>query len=241
MKSDHGRMVRQGEGSLWLHATIDVEVVSFRLDAGPATVRASAAVLAEDERERARRFVCDHARRRFIIARARLRRLLAARLAVRPESVALVYGKHGKPALAPALADSGLRFNLSHAGDFAVYAFSTSGEVGVDIEQVRAIQDADQVAAHAFSRRENECYRNLDARRRPLAFFRCWTRKEAFVKALGAGLSYPLGGFDVSLAPAEAARILRVGRTPGDRCGWTLRSFVPGPGLTGAVVHGAGE
>ncbi|MGH8689268.1 MAG: 4'-phosphopantetheinyl transferase family protein [Burkholderiales bacterium] len=222
-------------------ATGRVEVVLGRLDAGPDTVCASAAVLSEDERERAGRFACDRARRRFTVARARLRRLLGARLDVRPESVELVYGERGKPALAPSFTDSGLRFNLSHAGDVAVYAFSTAGEVGVDIEEVRAIRDADAVAAYAFSRRENECYRRLDARCKPLAFFRCWTRKEAFVKALGDGLSHPLDGFDVSLAPGEPARILRVGRTPGDGCGWRLRSFVPVPGLIGAVVHGIGE
>lgn len=224
-----------------LQAKARVEVVVCRLDVGPEGVRASAAVLSEDEQERADRLVAGHARRRFTVARAQLRRLLGARLRVRPESVELVYGKRGKPALGRTFADSGLRFNLSHAGDVAIYAFSSKAEVGVDVEAVRTIPDADGIATHAFSRRESEAYRALAERDKPLGFFNCWTRKEAFVKALGKGLSHPLDSFDVSLAPDEPARILRVEHRPGDRCGWALHSFVPGPGLIGAIVHGTGE
>jgi 4'-phosphopantetheinyl transferase len=162
--------------------------------------------------------------------------LLGARLGVRPDLVELVYGERGKPALARAFADSGLRFNVSHADDVAVYALSAGREIGIDVEAVRAVPDADAIVAHMFSRRENEAYRALDPRDKPLGFFCCWTRKEAYIKALGDGLYHRLDCFDVSLAPGEPARILRVEGTPGDRCGWTLHSFVPGPGLIGAVV-----
>ena len=87
-----------------------------------------------------------------------------------------------------------------------------------------------------FSHGENEVYRSLEPCDKPLGFFNCWTRKEAFIKALGDGLSHPLDRFDVSLAPGEPARILRVGGTAGDHCGWTLHSLRPGPGLIGAIV-----
>ena len=219
-----------------IFASGTIEIVVDRLDVEPETVRAAAALLTDAERERASRFVFDRDRRRFTVARAGLRRLLSARLGVRPESVELVYGAHGKPALAPNHAASDVRFNVSHTDDVAVYAFSSGHEIGVDVECVRALGDAEDIAARFFSRCENEAYLALDQDDRPQGFFNCWTRKEAFVKALGDGLAFPLDRFDVSLAPGEPARILGVDGTPGDRCGWTLHSFVPGPGLIGAVV-----
>jgi 4'-phosphopantetheinyl transferase len=213
-----------------------IDVVVTRLDVGPAAVRASAALLSEGERERAGRFAFDRDRGRFTVARARLRQLLGTLLGVPPDSVELEYGQRGKPALARRFADSGLRFNLSHHDDVAVYAFASGREIGIDVEAVRVIRDADDIAARMFSRRENEAYVALDTRDRPLGFFNCWTRKEAFIKALGDGLHHPLDRFDVSLAPDEPARILRVEDTTGDHCGWTLYAFVPGPGLVGAIV-----
>jgi 4'-phosphopantetheinyl transferase len=155
---------------------------------------------------------------------------------VRPESIALVYGGHGKPALAPRYADVDLRFNVAHSDDVAVYAFATGREIGIDVEAVRVIRDADDIAARFFSRRENEAYLALDPRDKPLGFFNCWTRKEAFVKALGDGLYHSLDRFDVSLAPGEPAMILRVENTPGEHCGWRVESFSPAPGFAAAVV-----
>ena len=213
-----------------------IEIVVTRLDVAPKAVRDADALLSDAERQRASRFVFDHDRRRFVVARAHLRRLLSERLGVRPESVELVYGAHGKPALARRYAEFDLRFNVSHSNDVAAYAFSQGRDIGIDIESFRAIAESDNIAALFFSRRENEAYRALHPRDRPLGFFNCWTRKEAFIKALGAGLHHPLDRFDVTLAPSEPAKILCVDSTPGDVCGWALHSFVPGPGLIGAVV-----
>ena len=213
-----------------------IEVVVTRLDLEPEAVRASAALLSDAERQRATRLVFDRDRRRFIVARAWLRRLLAVRLGVPPESVELGYGAHGKPLLARYCASSDLRFNVSHAEDAAVYAFSEGREIGIDVESVRMIPDADDIAERFFSPRENEAYLALDPSDRPLGFFNCWTRKEAFVKAFGDGLCHPLNRFDVSLAPGEPAKILRVEDMPGDQCGWALHDFFPGPGLIGAIV-----
>jgi 4'-phosphopantetheinyl transferase len=213
-----------------------IDVVVTRLDLRPAAVRALAAWLSDAERQRAGRFKFDRDRRRFVVTRARLRQLLGVRLDVRPESVELVYGERGKPALARGYTGSDLRFNVSHSDDVAVYAFSSGREIGIDVEAVRVIRDADDIAARFFSRRENEAYLALDPRDKPLGFFNCWTRKEAFIKALGDGLYHPLERFDVSLAPGEPARILRVENTPGDYCGWRMESFSPAPGLVAAVV-----
>ncbi|HEV8106750.1 MAG TPA: 4'-phosphopantetheinyl transferase superfamily protein [Burkholderiales bacterium] len=202
----------------------EVQVVVARLDPGPHKARALAPSLSPAERSRAARFRFDRERRRFIVARARLRELLAERLDVPPESIELVYGREGKPALAERFARSGWRFNLSHCGELAVYAFSRAGEVGVDVEAVHAIAEADAIAARVFSRREHEAYRALAPTERPLAFFRCWTRKEAFVKALGGGLSMPLAEVDVAHAPP----------------GWRLHSFSPLPGFIGALATESG-
>jgi 4'-phosphopantetheinyl transferase len=157
-------------------------------------------------------------------------------LGVRPEEVELECGAHGKPALAGRFADSELRFNVSHCDDLAVYAFSSGRDIGIDVEAIRDLPDADDIAARFFSRGENAAYGALEPRDRPLGFFQCWTRKEAFIKALGDGLYHPLDRFDVTLAPDEPARILRVEDVPGDRCRWRLEGFSPVPGFVAAVV-----
>ncbi|CAG4882932.1 putative 4'-phosphopantetheinyl transferase HetI [Georgfuchsia toluolica] len=213
-----------------------IEVAVVRLDVAPSAVDAAAALLSAAERRRASRFAFVRDRRRYIVARAQLRRLLGTRLQVRPEAVEFVYGESGKPALAQPFADSELHFSVTHADDFAAYAFSRGCEIGVDIEAVRIMPEAATLAAQFFSQRENAAYRALDACDQPLGFFNCWTRKEAFVKALGIGLGYPLDSFDVSLAPDEPARFLRVDNLLGKACGWTLHSLAPSPGLIGAVV-----
>ena len=155
---------------------------------------------------------------------------------MQPESVELTYSAYGKPALARRFADSKLYFNISHSEDVAVYAFAFDREVGIDVEAVRPLADADEIAARFFSRRENEAYCALDPRDRPLGFFNCWTRKEAFIKAIGDGLYHPLDCFDVSLAPGAPVKILRVEGNSGDPCGWCLDSFSPAPGFVAAVV-----
>jgi 4'-phosphopantetheinyl transferase len=206
-----------------------VEVMSTRLDLAPEAVGALHALLSDAERRRASRLVFGRDRRRFIVARARLRQLLGAWLGVRPESVELVYGAHGKPALAPRFADADLRFNVSHCDDVAAYVLGFGCEIGIDIEAVRAMSDTDDLAARFFSDAERAAYGALEPPERPLGFFNCWTRKEAFIKALGDGLGYPLDRFDVSLTPGEPARLLNV-------CGWRMMSFSPAPGFVGAVV-----
>lgn len=213
-----------------------IEVVVTRLATAPDAIRASAALLSDAERHRARRFAFDRDTSRFIVGRARLRELLAARLGVRAEAVEFDYGAHGKPALSQRFADSDLYFNVSHCDDVAAYAFSSGHAVGIDVEAVREISDADDIAARYFSRRENATYRTLKPCDRPLGFFNCWTRKEAFVKALGDGLSMPLDRFDVTLAPGEPARVLRVENTPGDESGWWLDSLCPAAGYVAAIA-----
>ena len=197
-------------------------------------------LLSDDERRRAERFVFDRDRFRFILGRTRLRQLLGARLDVAPSSIEFTYGTRGKPSLSSVFAGSGLRFNVSHCGNLAVYAFAWHREIGVDVEAVAPIPDADAIAARFFSRRENATYSSLRPSERPLGFFNCWTRKEAFIKALGDGLSYSLDRFDVSLAPDEPAQLLHVesALAPEDR--WSMWSFSAAPGYVAAVVIDTG-
>ena len=213
----------------------DYELYTTRLDLTPRTVRALAGLLSDDEQQRASRLVFQRDRARFIVARARLRQLLGARLGVSPASVEFSYGARGKPALAARFADCGVRFNVSHSEDVAVYGFAADREVGVDVEAVRELPDADEIAARCFSVRK-EAYLALAAHDRPLGFFSCWTRKEAFIKAIGDGLSQSLERFDVSLAPGEPAKILRVGGRAGEHCGWRLQAL-PGARIRGGDRH----
>jgi 4'-phosphopantetheinyl transferase len=232
-------VLNQTEAHTLLSATAEgdcaIEIVVADLALESEAVRTSATLLSEAERKRARRFAFIRDTRRFIVRRARLRQLLGARLGVRPESVELESGARGKPVLANARRHS-LRFNMSHCEDLAVYAFTSGSEVGIDVEALRPLSDADAIAARFFSRRENAAYQALLPCDRPLGFFQCWTRKEAFVKALGEGLSHPLDSFDVSLAPGVPAELLRIKPGPGADRSWHLTSFFPAEGFVAAVA-----
>ena len=212
-----------------------IEIVVMRESPDGEPDRATVAVLAPDERERANRFILRRDRQRFIARRARLRSLLGERLGVPAASVRLSSGTHGKPALAKPFDTSGITFNLSHSGDLSVYAFASRTHVGVDVETIRVIEDADRIASFAFSEAEYRTYKRLPVREKPIGFLHCWTRKEAFVKATGLGLSHPLHTFDVSLVPGEPPRLLRLGTTIGTDH-WWMHSFFPAPGFVAALA-----
>jgi 4'-phosphopantetheinyl transferase len=200
----------------------EVEIVTARLDPPPEAVRALSLRLCGEEQARAARLRFDRDRRRFVVARARLRELLGERLGSAPESIALEYGANGKPALAGRFAASGWRFNLSRREELAVYAFSRASEVGVDVEAIGPVREAEAIAARLFSARERKTYLALAPHERALGFLRVWTRKEALAKALGDGLTMP----------AEALDCLRAARA-----GWRLQSFSPQPGFIAAAAH----
>jgi 4'-phosphopantetheinyl transferase len=220
----------------WVSEEDGFECVVARLDTGPDGVESAKDSLSDDERVRANRFIFERDRNRYIVARGELRRLLGQRMRMPPEDIEFRYGAHGKPEIQNGLSKEDLRFNVSHCEDVAIYGFTRGRRIGIDVEAIRHLPDADDVAARCFSARELEDYRALDSSEKHTGFFNCWTRKEAFVKAVGEGLGYSLGDFDVSLVPGEPARILRVGSSTKDTCGWKLRDIRLVPGFAAALV-----
>jgi 4'-phosphopantetheinyl transferase len=192
--------------------------------------------LSEDERSRAARFKFEKDRVHYVVARGMLRRLLGYYLGTPPDRLRFRYSEFDKPALAEEFQASRLRFNLSHSGGRALLGFTLGREIGIDIEQIRPDFATEDIAERFFSGCEVEQLRSLPKELQAEAFFNCWTRKEAFIKAIGEGLSCPLNQFDVTLTPGEPARLLatRVAGQPASA--WSLRSLNVGPAYRAAIV-----
>jgi 4'-phosphopantetheinyl transferase len=195
--------------------------------------------LSADERQRADRF---HFRRdcdRFVVGRSLLRMLLGGYLHVQASDLVFAYSDRGKPALADFHSPSDLRFNLSHSDIMAIFAFTCGRDIGVDVERIKDHVEATDIAKHFFSKAEQQALAAVPDASRNAAFFHCWVRKEAFVKAKGDGLSMPLNQFDVSLAP-ERAEIIATRPDPREHKRWSMRSLDAGPDYAAAlVVEGA--
>lgn len=217
------RSLLKEETHVWL-ATLDAEAGNF------------ARLLDTEEKKRAAGFHFEKDREGFIQRRGVLRILLGCYLAVEPESVKFAYGAKAKPVLAENLYRGQIHFSLSHSDGVALYAFTRNGEIGIDIERMREIPDMEQIAARFFSLKESEALRALPPNRKKEAFFNCWTRKEAFVKATGDGLAYPLDRFDVSLAPGEPARLLGIAGDTKVASRWSLIDLNPGFNFAAALA-----
>jgi 4'-phosphopantetheinyl transferase len=187
--------------------------------------------LSEDEADRSARFKFDRDRNHFIAARGILRELLGMYLELPPRAVRFEYGTRKKPRLHSEFQTTDLRFNVSHSGGIAVFAFALGREIGVDVELVRPSFANREVAERYFSPSEVAEWRALSTENQTEGFFLCWTRKEAYVKARGEGLYIPLNEFDVSLTPGEPVTLRS---SDGDR--WKLSSFDPGHQCAGAMV-----
>jgi 4'-phosphopantetheinyl transferase len=220
---------------LTLHGD-EIHVWRAWLDQTTGPVDYLAQVLADDERERADRFHFERDRRRFIAGRAGLRSILGLYLKRDPALLKLRYGSRGKPYLVGQPDNATIAFNVAHSGPLAVYGFTRRQAIGVDIEHACDLPDADRVAAISFSAAENAVYRQLPADQKQQAFYLCWTRKEAYIKALGEGVARPLQQFAVSLAPGEPARLLSVDWDPAEISRWFLVSLAPAPGYVGALA-----
>jgi 4'-phosphopantetheinyl transferase len=204
------------------------------LDVGPEELARLATTLSEQELDRSRGFRFERDRARFIAGRGQLRMLLGGYLDARASEIALVEGPNGKPRLAGGTAL--LRFNLAHSDDVVVFAVAWNREVGVDVERIRFDFLVDQVARQHFSPRERRDLVSLPEGERLRAAFDCWTRKEAYLKASGVGLTVPLDGFDVTVRPGEPVRLFRHDAESAENGHWSLHAFDAGPGYAAAVA-----
>ncbi len=216
-----------------------VHIWQVRLVAPVDMVRHLASMLASDEQARVARFHFEPDRRQFIIVRAALRVLLAGYQGQSNAGLQFGYLEFGRPFLLrrDGQPETSITFNVSHSYEVALLAFARGMRIGIDVERIRPEVAGGRIAERFYSSREVAALRGLPAVEQPAAFFRCWTRKEAFVKARGEGLSLPLHSFDVSLAPDEPAVLLHVAGEPVEAERWTLRAVTPTiPGYAAALA-----
>ena len=212
--------LRSGEVDVW---ALDVACPAHELPRLEA-------ILSFDERARASRFRLDRDRSRFIRVRSGLRTLIGSYLGVHPADVAFEYGTHGKPMLGGGY-ESSLKFNVSHSDGVALIAISHGVEVGIDVEAIRPMADADQIAARFFSPREKAELRGLPS----ASFFTCWTRKEAYLKARGHGLAQELRAFTVTVSSGVPPVVVDHDEEgEGER--WSVHDLPALPGYAAALV-----
>jgi 4'-phosphopantetheinyl transferase len=200
--------IRSGEQTTSVLPPGEIHVWQRSLECNPDELESCRRLLSPDETERAARFRFTQDRVEFIVARGTLRALLKSYLGRPHDSLQFIYSQFGKPELAETLEQQRIEFNVSHSGGVALLAFARDRRIGIDIEQVRRDFSTLEISERFFSEAERDALRQLPLEQRPEAFFRCWARKEAFIKALGEGLSHPLDSFDVSLMPGEPAQLL---------------------------------
>ena len=220
-------------------STIDrdeVHVWRATLDQTPSQIQGFLHRLATDEQIRAARLYFERDREHFIAGRGVLRDILGRYVNRASESLSFCYGAHGKPALAGNSDEDAIRFNVSHSQGLALYAVTRGREVGIDLERIRSELAVVEIAERFFSRREVAVLHSLPTEMQRQAFFRCWTRKEAYIKARGEGLSLPLDEFDVSLAPGEPASVLATQPDPSETFRWSLRDLIPFSGYAAALA-----
>jgi 4'-phosphopantetheinyl transferase len=218
----------------------EVHVWRSGLDWPDGAIQCGRQVLSASERERAERFNFDRDRKRFIARRAILRGILASYLNRTPSSVEFDEGSYGKP---EARASDGLRFSVSDSEQVGLFAVSRGRKVGVDVERLRVVDDADGIVRRLFTPREAASYLSLPAHSRRDAFFAAWTRKEAYLKAIGVGLHQSVGSIEVPIVPSAVAGAVHVASTcAGNAVAWSLYAFRAAADYLGAVaVEGIGS
>ncbi|WP_373516842.1 4'-phosphopantetheinyl transferase superfamily protein [Pricia sp.] len=209
----------------------EIHLWHCRFDTSNDRIEAFKRILSHHEKEKAGRFKFDIHREQSIISRGILRTLLGKYFEKHPRELEFGYTAYDKPYLKN---ESSLRFNVSHSGNRAVFGFVQDGEIGVDIEKVKNNLEVMDIAQHFFSSDEIKALEVLPLHERIAAFYRCWTRKESFIKAKGSGLSFPLTSFSVSL-DAEKAEVLRTDWDTGEKAEWRMFSFEPDEGYLGAL------
>lgn len=190
-------------------------------------------LLSPDEKNRAQKFRFDNDSQNFIAARGILRSLVGKYLEINPAEISFQYNEFGKPGIAN---NTPLHFNISHSQNMALFAFTNNFDVGVDVEFVNPNIEVKDIAKNFFSKNEIIKLLSLPEEQQALGFFNCWTRKEAFIKAVGEGLSFPLDQFEVSLEPDKPAKLLATHWDPKAVSKWSMYSITPGKKFVGSLV-----
>jgi 4'-phosphopantetheinyl transferase len=193
-------------------------------------------MLSGDEIDKAYSYRFQKDTRNQIASRGILRSILGFYLSVDPRDLKFEYGKNGKPYLTTSSSDKQILFNVSHSGNRVVYAFSENHEIGIDIEIIREIPEISLIADKYFSKYEIGILNSLPAGSHKEAFFNCWTRKEAFIKASGDGFLKPLDAFDVPFESSESEGILKIDGSRDEAELWTLKGFNAAPGYASAFA-----
>lgn len=193
-------------------------------------------ILSDEECERAKRFYFEKDRRRWVVAHAYLRIVLGRYLDMHPDQLRFITNEYGKPSLLYPPSGARLHFNLSHSGELALYAFAYDRQVGIDIEYMRADLNLSELVTHHFSAYERSAFSALPQTLQTEAFYLCWARKEAYIKARGKGLAIPLDQFDVSLVPGEPAALLHSREEPEINKRWVLHALSPQVRYAAALV-----
>jgi 4'-phosphopantetheinyl transferase len=206
------------------------------LDLSPPAMTLMQHLLSDEEHRKAARFRFERDRLRWSAAHAFMRHVLGSYLNRPPRDLEFAIAPHGKPSIVchPGMPD--LRFNMAHSHDHAVLALTLGCEVGVDLEWITPLDDADRIAASFFSPYEQAILQNVPAIEKLGAFYRCWSRKEAVLKAFGAGLTVSLDSFDVTLAPGDPPQVLALREEMISTGPWSLIDLQPLDGFAGALA-----
>src|SRR5262245_18720776 len=213
-----------------------VHIWRLSLDRPQTEIDHDSRLLSTDKAARAARFVFSEHRNRYIACRASLRRLLGEYLGASPDDLTFQYNDFGKPEISKPFDARPLRFNVSHCDHWALVSLTLEQRIGIDLERLRQIDDLDDIAKDYFTELEFKTMLSVPAGCRTEAFFNCWTRKEAFIKAWGDGISHPLSDLDVTLLPQTPARLLRIGGQPTSAADWSLTAWQPVPGYVAALA-----
>jgi 4'-phosphopantetheinyl transferase len=214
----------------------EIDIWRAHLDQPPPVFDLLLQTLSSDERVRSGKYHFERDRKRFIASRGILRMILSAYLQTNPGRIEFKYSSHGKPMLEELARIKNLNFSLSHSAGLALYALVCDQEIGVDLEQIRPVPEMEQIASNLFSHWESEVFHALPEATKLEAFFNCWTRKEAYVKARGDGLSLAPDQFTVSFIPGKTAELLGCDEGLHETTDWSISAFEPFPGFTAALA-----
>jgi len=223
-------LIHLNEVHVW-RVSLDISTLSERLRG----------ILSADELERAGRLYFERDQRRFIATRAILRKILGRYLGVQPHDLRFEYTANGKPVLSTNPGCRAISFNLSHSGSFALYAITRDRNIGIDVERVRGDIDVEQISRRYFSQREISSLKRVHKNKRYALFFQYWTRKEAFTKATGQGISFPMEQCDVSLIRGGTLSPITVLGDNRESSYWYGQDLFPGHGYAAAIAVEGGS